>query len=416
MEKINKKVLILAENLEVNRTSSGLRSNKQILLYKSYFGEVEVLTTTPLDYFKQMEGVKYNFIETSTIKESFLSKIPKAKAIPAYLKGFNLKYLKIIKLWSKFTVDLLQKDHKDIVVVLGSGIRNYPSFAMLDIDKSLYGKYLQFVHDPYPSSCYPDPYTIKVKRPEQIRRSKFKKVLYKADILSYPSMDLQKWMQKFYGENLKSKSIIQHHIGLHKSELNPILVNTTSDTIILKKGLNITHTGTLIGHREPLYLFRAFEKLLENYPEAKKEVFINVIGKVNNYWSELKIPTNNINVFKDRVSYAESLDIQKKSDVLFTIEPVTDISPIMHGKMADYFTFEKPVLALTSKKSENARLLGYDYALTIENGDVSKIYKALKLIYYKFKNNKLQELNVSLHKRKVVFPDAWILNLKSKIL
>lgn len=401
------KVLILAENLEVNRTSSGLRSNKQILLYKRYFDDVEVLTTTPLDHFKQIEGVKYNFLETKNIKKNALDKIPKVRAIPTYLYGFSLKNKSIIKLWSNHTEELLKNNIKDLVVVLATGTSHLVSFSMLDISTKLYGKYIQFIHDPFPVSCYPNPYKIKINGIENILQKKFQKVLDKADILSYPSLDLKIWMQKFYGEHLDSKSIIQHHIGLHKSELEPILTNTTSNTIILKKGLNITHTGTLIGHREPRYLFKAFEKLLETYPEAKKEVFINVIGKVTNYWSELKVSSRNIIVFKDRVSYAESLDIQQKSDVLFTIEPVAEISPIMHGKMADYFTFDKPVLALTSKKSENARLLGYDYALTIENGNTEKIYKALELIYQQFLNDDLKSLNVSQSIREQVSHETW---------
>ena len=413
------KILILAENLEVDRTSSGLRSNKQILLYKRYFDDVEVLTTTPLDHFKQIEGVKYNFIETRNIKKNALAKIPKVRAIPSYLYGFSLKNRCIIKLWSNHTKELLENNFKDLVVVLATGISHLPSIAMLNIEKKLYSKYLQFIHDPFPVSCYPEPYKVKKNRIQGILVRKFQKVLNKADILSYPSLDLQKWMQKFYGAHLESKSIIQHHIGLHKSELEPILtstnINTTSNSTILKKGLNITHTGTLIGHREPRYLFKAFEKLLETYPEAKKEVFINIIGKVTNYWSELKVSSKNIIVFKDRVSYAESLDIQKKSDVLFTIEPVADISPIMHGKMADYFTFEKPVLALTSKKSENARLLGYDYVLTIENGVTEKIYKALEIIFHKYKYNELDDLNVSLERRKVVMPENWLNNLKGML-
>ncbi|GGE10659.1 hypothetical protein [Psychroflexus salis] len=416
MKKISKKVLILAENLEVNRTSSGLRSNKQILLYERYFKDVEVLTTTPQDQFKQLVNVKYNYIDTTNINLGFLNKIPKIKAIPAYLYGFNLKNLKTIKLWQENIVNILNKHNKDLIVVLATGISHLPSMAMIKVERKLYGKYLQFIHDPYPVSCYPTPYKIKKNRIEQILFKKFRCVVNKADILSYPSLELQKWMQNHYGSQLENKSIIQHHIGLNKNELESILTDYNSkNTIKLNQGLNVTHTGTLIGHREPRILFKVFNEFLKNNPEAKDVMYINVIGKVTNFWSSLKATSQNIKIFEKRISYSESLDIQKQSDVLFTIEPVTDVSPIMHGKMADYFTYEKPILALTSKKSENARLLGYDYALCIENGNEKELYKALELIYCKYINNTIFELNVSHDKRKVVFPENWIEALLNKL-
>jgi hypothetical protein len=414
MIKINKKILVVAENLEVNRTSSGLRSNKQILLYQKYFANVEVLTTTPLSQFKQLDDVSYVYIDASTIKKSILSRIPKVRAIPAFLNGFSLENMKLIKLWSEQINQILSNDFKDLVVVLATGISHLVSIAMLNVDKQNYDKYLQFVHDPYPLSLYPDPYRINKSIKEKIFIRKFKKVLEKADIISYPALNLQYWMQDFYGEKFCTKSIVQHHIGLQKHELETIFTREeVLDRIVLKEGLNITHTGTLIGHRDPRFLFEAFEQFIQAYPEARKEVYLNVIGKVTNYWSDLKVSCLNINVIKERVSYSESLDIQKASDVLFTLEPVADTSPIMHGKMADYFTYNKPIMAITSLKSENARLLGYDYPLTIINGDTNSIFKVLELIYSKYKSNELQSLNVPLSKREVVFPNAWLNNLRT---
>lgn len=405
---MNKKILIVAENLEVNRTSSGLRSNKQILLYKRYFKNVEVLTSTDLNKFKQIDGVQYNYINTGDVTRGLISKIPKIKAIPVYLRGFNYKDNQIIKLYNQTIIEILNKEKKDLVVVLSTGISHLCSFAMLKVDKNLYSKYLQFVHDPYPIRCFPEPYRSKKNIVQDILKRKFQKVLNKADIISYPSLELKVWMEKYYGKKLSKKSIIQHHIGLSKSEMRPILIENRKRTTNLNKGLNITHTGTLIGHRNPKYLFKAFEKLIKEFPESKEIVYLNVIGRVTEYWSDLKIPHQNINVVKERISYEESLNIQQKSDVLFTLEPIADISPMMPGKMADYFIFSKPILTLCSKKSENARLLGYDYPLTVTNGNIDEIYKALKLIYLSYLDSNLDKLNVSLKKREQVFPEFWI--------
>ncbi|SDH03613.1 glycosyltransferase family protein [Psychroflexus sediminis] len=405
------KILILAENLEVNRTSSGITCNNQISIYDS-FNDVTVLTSTAFQDFRQKDSIRYKFLDLNQINKSFLEDITKLSAIPAFINGLNFKARSIVNKWAQEIKNILKSNDYDLVVSMGSGLSFMPAYAMLKVDKYLYGKYMMFVHDPYPSHQYPPPYEKKSSLLYRKQAQLFGKALSKADIISFPSLRLMEWMNEFY-PNVNNKSIIQPHLGLTQNELKNILPEQKKGELPkFYSGLNIVHTGTLLGPRNPLYLIKALKLLFKKEPKAKDVFHLHIIGKMTKEWYKEKLTADNVHTHAHRYTYLESLEIQKKADVLLLLEAVSDVSPFMPGKLADYLMAEKPILALTPKASETTRILGNDYPLLVENGNIEKIYEKLLLLYKSYKNDTLKNLIPSSDSYEYVLPKNWYKSLK----
>jgi glycosyltransferase involved in cell wall biosynthesis len=401
-----KSILILAENLDINRTSSGLRSNKHILIYSQMFEKVDVLTSTPLNLFKQINSVNYTVVDVK-IESSFIDRVPKSNAMMNYLFGITRANKQSIKIWQSSVQKILQSSDYDLVLTLGSGASFIPAYAMQEIKKVNDIKHLMFIHDPYPLNQYPPPYQKKNSLAYQSVANRFGKVISSADIISFPSLRLKEWMSQYY-PSIINESIIQPHIGLTQEELKPILpINETVNLPKFNNGIDIVHTGTLLGPRNPLYLIEALKLFFEEIPEAKSVMHLHIIGKMTKDWKDNSIADSNIHVYDKRFSYLSSLKIQQNADILLLLEAVSDVSPFMPGKLADYFIAKKPILALTPRASETTRLLGENYPLLAENGDIEQILIALRLIYSAFQTNQLSKYIPESVKLKYVRPEQW---------
>lgn len=407
------KCLILAENLEVNRTSSGLRSHKQILLYRDIFSSVNVITSTEKKQLHTISEVNYHFLKSeNTTRLGVINKIPKSVAVQNYLFGLDLHQKISIENWKREIRLILTRESFDYVISLGSGASFLPAYAVYKLKGEFNFKHLMFIHDPYPLNQYPPPYQKKNSLPYKSVAKLFGKVLKNADILSFPSLRLKEWMADFY-PHLKQKSIIQPHIGLTPAELKPYLQNSIKNNLPdFPKGINIVHTGSLLGPRNPNFLIEALQQLFCNMPETQDIFYLHIIGKINKTWHADMIVSNNVFVHSNRVSYLTSLEIQQKADILLIIEAAAEVSPFMPGKLADYLIAKKPILALTPKTSETARILGKDYALITNNGDTDEIYNTLYIIYRSYLNQSLDKLVPEQEAFNYVRPENWVKQLE----
>lgn len=407
------KILILIENLEVNRTSSGIRSYKQLILYQKIYGNIDVITATDEKLHPKIKDVKYFYLkEKYKYNYSWIDKLSKSIAIQNFVFGIGLrKYYKILN-WKNTIKDILNTKKYNYIVSLDSGSSFISAYALYFLRKKYSFKHLMFVHDPFPLNQYPKPYQKPNSLPYKSVARLFGKVLATADILSFPSLRLMEWMSQFYPE-IPDKHIIQPHIGMRLDELNKFLVQKeTSDIPVLPKGLNIVHTGSLLGSRNPTFLIKAIELLFKNFPEAKEVVFLHIIGQIDRSWDPKKLCTDNVIIYPKRYSYLQSLEIQKKADILLLIEAVSEVSPFMPGKLADYLMAEKPILALTPKTSESSRILGKYYTLLCENGNIEDIYNKLQTTYHSYQKNSLNELLPYKKAKKYVESEQWIENTR----
>lgn len=414
------KVLILVENLEINRTSSGLRSHKHIILYQKYFKNIDVVTATPSHLMQKLNAVNYHHINTNKkIKNKWINKIPKFFALQNFLFGIDIVSHQIAITWILKAEYLIRKNKYDFVVSLGTGASFTTAYALYKLRKKIDFFHLMFIHDPYPLNQYPQPMKKRNSLPYQSVGKLFGKIIKSANFVSFPSLKLMVWMNEFY-PFIESKHIIQPHIGMDLINLKKYINDNDCNNIPrFKEGLNIVHTGSLLHFRNPLFLIKAIQKLLLEFPESQKIIHLHIIGKINKVWNNIDLKSDNFTIYPNRFSYIQSLEIQQKADVLILLEPVAKISPIMLGKLADYLISKKPILALTPKISETRRILGSNYPLMAENGELDDIYSKLKMIYKAYLNNSLDNYLPPQEAIEHVSSKKWISGLeeiKNKVI
>tara|TARA_R110002020_G_scaffold355815_2_gene568480 strand:- start:3977 stop:5239 length:1263 start_codon:yes stop_codon:yes gene_type:complete len=271
----------------------------------------------------------------------------------------------------------------DLIITLSKGESFRPHYAVLRLPE-WYQKWLAYIHDPYPFQHYPKPYTFIPKGAKQ-KDAFFKSVSSSCRVAGFPSFYLAEHMSQFYPQ-FEEKSLIiphQYDVNVPKASL-PSFFHTGK--------FNLVHTGNLLGGRSPEGLLKGFQLFLNKNEEAKENAYLYLVGPSSNYEKLIssyeRVPQL---VYHQSVSYAESIALQQAASVNLIIEASdTDFSPFLPAKMAHCVMLDKPILALSQKKSEVRRLLGEDYTWQSAADDSEQIARTLSELYLKWKNTKAE--------------------------
>lgn len=360
------KILVLCEKLDIDLTSSGVGRSKLLRCLGQTGFDIDcifdqfVSTNLP-----DIQGITFHRLNKKN-KSAFLSifrRFGKLNALHHYIVGFNGDLMQSI-MWWKTQINLhVNSAHYNLILLLGTGQQLTPYFAMHDI-KTKVPIVLNF-HDPYPEALHPEfkkPINFVFKR----RMRMIQNLVARAYKITTPSQRLLDELKNYYP--IGNKGVIIPHPGIPTP-------TTGSKTHI--KQLVISHTGLLLGSRNPKTFLKVVHDFLQENPGYRQILRINHIGPVKYNDPELeqvKRALNDVLYFhSERITYEESLKIQTESDVLLLIDFDSEGSIIMLGKLADYFANLKPIFALTPDNSETSRLLGKTYELKAPGSDYNQI-------------------------------------------
>lgn len=388
-----KKILVLAENVNYNRTSSGIRSYNLLNLLATQYD----VTCIHLESFDatavwQLPEVKMQPLERKAKLNTFftiLDKIDKVRAIPTYFTGLTLWGRRLIKDWVNAVETHMETSDIALIFVLGTGHDFHAHHAVARLNTKV--PIVAHIHDPYPYNQYPEPYK-QTKWLYSRLASQFHKVIKAADYISFPSIYLKDWMGEFYPEIEKKHLIIPHPECIADyNDANcpaPFSEITTSEFVLM-------HLGSLLKERNPIHLLKAFKAFCESDPEKKAKAKLFIIGRINtehqHLISEAWEGMQNIQTINQRLTYPESKKIMDKASGLIILEAIAKFSPFMPGKISDYIMANKPIVALTPTNSEVTRLLGTDYPYRAAVNDQEAILNILNQLWDAWKeNNHLQ--------------------------
>ncbi len=384
-------ILVIAESLRINSTSSGIVSSTTIKLLSDAGFDVDVLTENNFDYNVNWLPKNVNVIklDVKLSTPNFFDRIPKVKAYHSYIYGYNKQANDIIQSYKRSIFDLTSKKKYNFIYLLGSGNSFYP--YLIFPCKEINIPYIANIHDPYPNHLYPEPYKKKVNFIYKKQEKAFKKVLEGAYKITFPSKYLLDHMANTFTA-IKDKGIVVPHIG---TRLKNLQYTDSDDLVTLPQDkINIIHAGNLLGPRNPLYLIKAIQELNQESSIYESEVLFTFFGTFNKEHKELIKNTNisNIKFNQNRVSYKKSCELMAQADANLVIEAIADFSPFLPGKVADIAFSDKSIIALTPKKSEVNRVLGANYPYTSTLDDVHEIKKVLKNFINDFKLNKIDKV------------------------
>ncbi|WP_072983889.1 glycosyltransferase family protein [Leeuwenhoekiella palythoae] len=289
----------------------------------------------------------------------------------------------------------------DLIISLSKGESFRPHHAILQLPL-WHLKWLAYIHDPYPFQNYPKPYTFVPKGAIQ-KDHFFNKVATHCKFAGFPSRLLADHMAGFYPE-FKEKSVVIPH------QYDNVISGVSLPSFFKDAAFNIVHTGNLIGGRSPEGLLKGFQLFLESQEEARQESYLYLVGPSSNYRELMSLYKHAPQfIFHPGVSYAESLALQQAASVNLIVEASdTDFSPFLPAKMAHCVMVDKPILALSPKKSEVRRLLGEDYVCQSEADDSEQIAGILSGLYLKWKNTKAESWRLNRTDLQDYFSSAYL--------
>jgi glycosyltransferase involved in cell wall biosynthesis len=376
------KILIVAESIDIE-DSSGSKANVAMIKSLSQAGFLlKVMHYTRKEI--QLEGINCTAIPEN--RRSFFFFLSRFQRLFSRATGIQLhRFLESLFGFS-FTffndtnsiAEALKKKTDfvpDLIITLSKGASFRPHYALLKCT-TLHGKWLAYVHDPYPFHYYPRPYNW-VEPGFQKKENFFRDVSEKAAFSAFPSLLLKEWMGSYFPNFLKTGVVIPH-----QSVPYEIKEETFSfDFDPLK--FTILHAGSLMKQRSPEALLQGFQLFLEQNPEARRHSQLYLLGPADYHTGLLEQYKDHKNIWIENkgIPFATVYNLQMNVSVNVILESKSEISPFLPAKFPHCIEAGKPILLLSPFYSETKRLLGNDYPFWCEVDDSEKIAIYLKTLY-----------------------------------
>jgi hypothetical protein len=283
--------------------------------------------------------------------------------------------------WIKPAVNYLQKylDRNKVDVIISTG----PPHSMHLIAQKLKHqndiKWLADFRDPWSDLYYNKDFKQRI-----FAKNKNKKleeaVLKNADCILTVSTTLQQEFSKI----AKRVAVITN--GFDEEFLD-------SEKVILDANFSISYIGLLPKQSNPSLFFKVLKRLCQENVAFKNDLQINFIGDISEEVKteiELNDLVENTN-FVGYVSHQKAIVYQKKSQVLLLLIPdVKNNKGILTGKLFEYLTANRPILAIGPEEGELSTILRETNAGVVINFDAEeKLEFQIRELYLKFKEEKL---------------------------
>jgi glycosyltransferase involved in cell wall biosynthesis len=168
----------------------------------------------------------------------------------------------------------------------------------------------------------------------------------------------------------------------------------TNNLINLDSKFSISYIGLLPVQSNPKLLFTVLNELCIENPDFKKDLNINFIGDISDVIKEY-IETNNLSEntnFIGYVSHEKAIDYQKKAQVLLLLIPNVEKSEgILTGKLFEYLTAKRPILAIGPENGDLSEILNSTNAgVVVGFNNKEKLRIEILTLYQQYKTGSLK--------------------------
>ena len=388
--KDNKRILIVIESIDVNDSSAskvniGLIKNLvaigydiSVLHYTRRPASIDGIPCIPI------KELKFNiFYVLSRLRRLTLRhfKIDIFKWVDAVF-GFSFSFYND----SKSIAKAVEKHYSNeaLVITLSKGASFRTHHALLRLP-NLYGKWMAYVHDPYPFHFYPRPYNW-IEDGYKSKERFFKDVSEKAEHSAFPSLMLRDWMGSYFPNFLKTGIVVPHQHLMRSFEDGVKIPHYLKSNYF-----SILHAGNLMKQRPPIGLIEGYVMFLKRCPEAEGNSQLIFLGNTSDYDQLLLEYASRISQLyysQGNVPYHEASIVQNNVSVNVILESKSEISPFLPGKFPHCVLANKPILVLGPFYSESRRLLGENYPYWSEVDDIERIASLLGQLYDQWKIDK----------------------------
>jgi glycosyltransferase involved in cell wall biosynthesis len=168
----------------------------------------------------------------------------------------------------------------------------------------------------------------------------------------------------------------------------------TKNIVRLDNKFSISYIGLLPKQSNPKLLFKVLQTLCLENTDFKKDLKLNFIGDISEDVKQ-EIEVNNLlenTSFTGYVSHREAIKHQKKAQVLLLLIPdVKKSKGILTGKLFEYLTAKRPILAIGPETGDLSEILKNTNAGVVVGFDnEAKLTSEIKKLYQQYISGTLQ--------------------------
>lgn len=348
----------------------------------------------PTDLLFWKKNLQQNSGISNTSKSSFLS----------FIRGnFFIPDPKLF--WIKPSVKYLQKylNKNDVDVIISTG----PPHSMHLIAEKLHQKndikWLADFRDPWSDIYYNKDFKeFSFVKNRNIKLEK--SVLKKADCVLTVSNALKKEFSKYANR----VEVVTN--GFDDDFLEP-------SKVLLDEKFTISYIGLLPKQSNPKNLFRVLQVLCSQHKDFEKDLQLNFIGDISDvvktavFNNKLEENTR----FIDYVDHTKALEYQQKAQVLLLLIPnVKKCKGILTGKLFEYLSAKRPILAIGPEDGDLADVIEDTNAGVIVDFDNNdKLSSEILKLYHQYKKGNLEVNSKNInkyHRKELTKKVAFIIN------
>ena len=307
--------------------------------------------------------------------------------------------------WIKPSVKYLQSylNKNDVDVIISTG----PPHSMHLIAEKLHQKndvkWLADFRDPWSDIYYNKDFkelSFVKNRNKKLEKS----VLKKADCVLTVSNALKKEFSKYANR----VEVVTN--GFDDDFLEP-------SKVLLDKKFTISYIGLLPKQSNPENLFRVLQVLCSQHKDFEKDLQLNFIGDISDVVktavcnNKLKENTR----FIDYVDHTKAIEYQQKAQVLLLLIPnVKKCKGILTGKLFEYLSAKRPILAIGPEDGDLADVIEDTNAGVIVDFDNDdKLSSEILKLYHQYKKGNLEvdsKNTNKYHRKELTKKVAFIIN------
>jgi glycosyltransferase involved in cell wall biosynthesis len=180
----------------------------------------------------------------------------------------------------------------------------------------------------------------------------------------------------------------------------------TENSILLDEKFTISYIGLLPKQSNPTILFKVLKELCAKNENFKNDLKLNFIGDISDE-VKTEITDNQLNEntnFVGYVNHTEAIEYQKKAQVLLLLIPNIEKSKgILTGKLFEYLTAKRPILAIGPEEGDLSEILKDTNAgVVVDFNHEEKLASEILKLYYQYKDGdlKVDSKNIEKYHRK----------------
>ena len=168
----------------------------------------------------------------------------------------------------------------------------------------------------------------------------------------------------------------------------------TNTLITLDEKFSISYIGLLPKQSNPKFLFKVLSTLCAEDTDFKANLKLNFIGDIS---EDVKKEIINYNLLENTnfigyVSHKEAIAYQKKAQVLLLLIPnVAKSGGILTGKLFEYLTAKRPILAMGPETGDLSEILkNTSSGVVVDFDNDAKLTSEIRNLYQQYKTGDLQ--------------------------